>query len=167
MTVFRRYKNIGLPFICIGILFYLAGCGEGPSAPPDVEFGALEVWAYYDSALVDTIWEWIPVDTCWVTLDDEPASTVYDAIPVLVEGILPGLHNVYVEWGDYNKSFSTQIFPGQTTVKTTFLTIYAPEFSADGLHYDPTQADSLAWIEDYQISDHWGEVIVLFYFAAT
>jgi len=160
---------VGFLWVCTGLsaLVMVWGCGEEPAAPPVVELGTLEVWAYYDSVQVDTIWELIPAPEASVTLDDDTSNTVNSAIPVMVEGILPGTHSVFVEWEDYNKSLLADIPGGQTTVVSPILTMFAPEFTAPGLYYDPAQDDSLAWMEEYNIADHWGEVILMFYFGAT
>jgi len=144
----------------------LLSCGEKPSAPPEMEFGALEVWAYYDSAWVDSGGNAqstsILVPSAVVVLDDS-ALTDSGAVPLTITGIVPGQHYVHIRWNDYQNSLIIQINPGETVTVNSTLSQSAPDFSAPAIYYDTLNLQ-IVHLDTISLADYEGKVILLFYF---
>ncbi len=166
-----------VPVLIIAVMLF-SGCGEEPSSPPPVEMGTIEIWAAIDSTVSDSSfnedtgeweyqisYEYPPEATA--TLDNDPSTTITsDTIPVIFSDVIPGVHFVDVEWGDYQKSFMAEVFAGDTSVYTPVMSQYAPDFTASAMFYDTT-AQEINYLGDISLSDYSGEVVLLFYFGAT
>ena len=157
-------------------LLLLLGCGKEPTAPITIEMGQLEIHAMYDTTVngVDTVWE---ASTFIYDIDD---STIYDTsfTGSVVLTLTPGIHNIYVESGEYSTTKTDTIVSGELKVTNPKMTLLAPLFTLKGLHYDTTQPDSILYTPEINLNDFRrqysvtgadsipGEVVLLFYFEA-
>jgi|GEM_PF-1584972 len=162
-------KQNTILFILFIAAVLLSSCGEKPSAPPDVGFGALDVWAYYDSTWVDTSGNpqitQVLAPYAVVTLDDS-ALVDSGAVPLTVSGIVPGQHFVHIRWNDAQNSLMTDIAPGETVDISSTLSAFAPDFSAPALHYD-TLNQQIVHLDSISLSDYAGQVVLLFFYGST
>ena len=138
--------------------------------------GTLQIYAFYETTigLVDTVLE-APFFS--YNIDD---STIYgETDTTFVELVVtPGIHSVYVEYSEFSTTTSDTISSGETKVTNPKMTLLAPDFTLKGLHYDPTQPDSVLYTDEITLSSYRkyysvtgadsiaGEVVVLFYFGA-
>lgn len=162
--------------LCMMISMMLWGCGEQPSAPPEVEFGSLEINAYYDSSFVDTNGDpqtvQILAPFASVKIDDELWAA--DSIPILIENIVPGLHNVELNWIDYNTTVQVYVEPNDTAAIEPVMTEFALAFTSKAMYYD-LGADQIVYVDPFELADYLpsvegandGEIILLFYFGAS
>jgi hypothetical protein len=162
----KKTKLIALnSFVSLLFFMLFSGCGSPPSSPPEIDFGALEIWAYIDSSWVDstgTEHDSLLATDVWITLDDDSSTTVHLAVPASISGLLPGIHRLYCESGAYYKIDTVNIVPGDTVVKAPFMT-KSPDFTLPAVHYD-LAGDSVVHVDSVTLSDYRGEVVLLFYF---
>ena len=177
MIIIKNTILILLPLTLLTAAFW--GCGEAPSSPPDVEFGSLEVYAYYDSSYVDSVTE-LPVTVqllvpqAQVIIDDDLALSAFGDIPLTMDNILPGLHNIDVNWEGYTRVLQAEIMPNDTTQISTLLSKEAVPFTSPAMHFDP-DLNELVFVDSMKLADYLpshadssdGEVILLFYFGAS
>ena len=152
--------------ILLSLLFiFINGCGDTPSGPPEVKLGAIELWP------MDPDSNLLPEAT--VILDDDSSTLVQGAVPILITGIIPGNHNIHIEYQDYQTTSEVYVSAGDTTVFQPILTQFAPDFVMPGLFYD-FSIDTIAYVDSVRLSDFWrdtlgnviaeGEVVLLFFF---
>ncbi len=162
-------RTITVLFFGVFLWSVLNSCGEKPSAPPDVEFGSLEIWAYYDSTWVDTAGNpqvtQVLVPEAVVVLDDS-ALVDSGAIPLTITGIVPGQHFAHIRWNDYQNSLMTDIAPGEAVEINSTLSAFAPDFAAPALYYD-TLNQQIVHLDTLSLSDYEGEVVLIFFFGST
>ena len=169
----RKYSSLVAvilgPTAFLFAMLLFSGCGETPSGPPKIEPGAIEIYAYIDSAWVDSLGNqhdtWLAPIVNYV-IDDSLIWEDSAAVPALVGNLLPGEHKVSVEYGDYNTTYIEQVNPGDTIISEPVMTKYAPDFNEPGVRYD-ISGDSIVYTDSISLDDHSGEVILLFYFGAT
>ena len=158
--------------IFTGLIYW--GCGDTPSSPSDIQFGALEVYAYYDSSYIDTSGESQKIQILApeaLVIIDESTHIVFGSVPVMVDSLVPGLHNVYVEYehnlfGKLGRTLSAEINPGLTTTISPTLTQFAESYDEPAVYYDTT-AQQIAYIDHVTLAQDSGKVVLLFYFGAT
>lgn len=168
-----HYKyTVLIALIFTGFIYW--GCGNNPSSPPDMQFGELKVYAYYDSTYVDTSGAsqaiQILAPEALVIIDDS-SHIVFETVPVTIDSLVPGLHNVYVEYehslfGKFRKTILAEIDPGVTNTISPTLTQFAESFDEPAIYYDTT-AQQVAYIDHVTLDQDSGKVILLFYFGAT
>ena len=166
-----------------GAMFALLlwGCGEQPSAPPEVEFGSLEVFAYYDSSFVDTVTgdpqtvQLLAPEVDVYMDDNPPPPFAHGTVPLLIEGLVPGLHNFELKWGAYNTTLQAYIEPNDTAKIEPVMTQFAQAFTSKAMYYD-LDGDSIVHLDVFDLADYLpaipgetadGEVILMFYFGAS
>lgn len=170
----RKFENILKisPFIAIlgmvfsGLTIMLNGCGKTPSAPPETEFGSLEIHAYFDSTWIDSSGDTNDVFLAPYIDYSIDGGLIQDsavAVPVLVENLLPGTHNVFIAYEDYNTTFIDTVEPGDTSMVEPLMTQFAYDFTLTGMKYD-TDSTTVVHQDSISLSDYLGEVILLFYF---
>jgi len=176
MTSTKYLTLLLLSGVTLALIFW--GCGEQPSAPPDVEFGSLEISAYYDSSYVDTNGDpqtaQILAPEVNVNIDDGLILVQADTIPFLIGNIVPGLHNVELNWLAYNTTTQAYIEPNDTAVIEPVMTEFAQAFTSKAMYYD-LGADQIVYVDPFELADYLpsvegandGEVILLFYFGAS
>ncbi len=153
-----------LPAVCV---FFIIGCGETPSSPPEIELGALEIWPMKeDSSLLPE---------AAVILNDDSSALFQGPVPIIISGLVPKTHNVYVVYGDYQNTSEVDVREGDTTMFQPVLTQFAPDFVMPGFYYD-FGTDTLAYVDSVRLSDYRtvrdtlgniidsGEVVLLFFF---
>jgi len=157
----------------------ILGCGDTPSEPEVVLMGAIEISAYYDTTWTDSLGvEHSSKLAPWVKykIDNYQDTVSFETNPDTVENIFPGIHSIYVEYGDYNTTFIDTVESGMISSRQPLMSLLAPDFTLPAIRYDITQPDSLKFTDslslydflaDSAAGDTTGEVVLLFFFGQT
>jgi hypothetical protein len=153
-------------FIIITSIIVWIGCGKSPSEPPEV-VGGFEIFVYLDSAWVDT--GGIEHDSCLAPnfdcIIDDGAPIHSDTVPAIFENLMPGVHNLYLSYNDYNTTIIDTVTAGAIKTLEPKLSKLAPDFDLPGLHYNTST--SAVIYDSVHLSDCAGKVVVIFFFGAS
>ena len=171
-----RFRFRGATIFAFAITLIVYGCGDLPSPPPPLEMGAIEIHAKYDSSwnvngvFYDSIFT-APFISYNIDNGLKAADSV--TVPVMVDSLYPGVHNIQIAYRDYRTTVSDTVEPGLISISQPIMSLYLPDFFLPGIHYDPAEDDSLYHEDSVRLSDFHmdstsqGEVVLLYYFGVT